>query len=105
MIGLNIVGRRSSVLAILGFAAIVALFAAAAPSASAITPTTGFKIDISPSSRILDALDLKNDGVISTTTYHDVVYSESCDNPNLRIQAQQAGDYGQQHHGRRDYVV
>lgn len=68
--------------------AVVALTAAAGRTALAVVPfPTGFNVDVSPSARILDALDMNRDGLISTQMYHDIIYDESCDNPLLRIQA------------------
>ena len=72
----------------LSFALAALILGAIAPSASAVVPTpTGFQLDISPNSRVLDALDMKRDGEITNSQYYDIKYDESCDNPHLRIRA------------------
>jgi hypothetical protein len=86
MAGLSIFGRRISAGNILGLA-IAAAVSAAGQSALAQVQPTGFQLDVSPSARILDALDMNRDGQISSSQYYDVKYDESCDNPHLRIRA------------------
>jgi MYXO-CTERM domain-containing protein len=84
----SIFGRRIRAVHILGLALAAAAVGAAARPASAEVPAwTGFKLDISPSARLLHALDMKNDGSIPSSTYYGVQYDESCDNPLIRIQA------------------
>ncbi len=72
----------------LGLAALVLSVAADGQKALAVVPApTGFNLDISPSARLLDALDAKRHGAINASTFYDIVYDETCDNPNNRIQA------------------
>jgi hypothetical protein len=59
--------------------------AAAQPVGAVVLPPTGFTVDIAPSARVLDALDMKRDGDISSSEFYDVKYAEACDNPHLRI--------------------
>jgi hypothetical protein len=89
MAKMSIVERRGAHIRRLAIAAgVVFLTAAASHTAWAVVPVpTGFLLDISPSARILDALDMNRDGIINSTMYHDIIYDESCDNPHLRIRA------------------
>jgi hypothetical protein len=59
--------------------------AAAQPASAVVLSPTGFAVDIAPSARVLDALDMKRDGEISSSEFYDVKYAEACDNPHLRI--------------------
>ncbi|MAT71614.1 MAG: hypothetical protein CMJ58_19070 [Planctomycetaceae bacterium] len=59
--------------------AAAALLAATATTAPAAITGAGFTIDIASSARVLDA--------IGTPEYHDVLMDDSCDNPHLRIRA------------------
>jgi hypothetical protein len=70
-----------------GAAAVVALAAASRPAYAVVPNPTGFRVDISSSPRVLDALDMKNDGVINASEFYDIKYDEACDNPHLRIKA------------------
>ncbi|HMP07676.1 MAG TPA: hypothetical protein PJ982_15100 [Lacipirellulaceae bacterium] len=57
-------------------------------AAHAVIPTpTGFSLDISPSARVLGALDMFRDGIITSQQYYSIKYDEACDNPHLRIRA------------------
>jgi len=80
-------GRRNGRVRFLGLALAAGACLAAARPALAVIPTTGFTLDISPSARVLDALDMKRDGVISSSEFYDIKYDEACDNPHLRIRA------------------
>jgi hypothetical protein len=73
----------------LGLAALALAFVANPREAAAVVPQpTGFQLDISPSARILDALDRKrNSDDMTAQEFYDIVYDESCDNPHLRIRA------------------
>jgi hypothetical protein len=83
-----IVGRRTGVVGAVGFAMMVLWLTGSSERALAVVPTpTGFQLDISPSARLLDALDKKRDGIISAAMYMDIQMDESCDNPHLRIRA------------------
>jgi hypothetical protein len=87
MAGFSMLGRRGAI-STLAFAALVVALAAGAREALAVVPTpVGFQLDMSPSPRILDALDMNREGQITMTQYKDIIYDESCDNPHLRIRA------------------
>jgi hypothetical protein len=87
MAGISTLGRRGAV-GTLGLAILALLVASSGNRAGAVIPTpTGFQLDLSPSARILDALDMKRDGDLSNSQYYDIKYDESCDNPHLRIRA------------------
>lgn len=86
MASLSIVRRFHAVLPALTLAVSTILLAATAGPAAAQGPT-GFTLDVSPNARVLDALDMKNDGVISSDMFYEIKYDESCDNPHLRIRA------------------
>jgi hypothetical protein len=87
MASICICGRFNRSLRGLSLALMTALVAAVGQSAWAVVPTTGFTLDLSPSPRVLDALDMKRDGVISSSQFYDIKYDEACDNPHLRIRA------------------
>src|SRR5262245_60173108 len=88
MTSFNIFGRRVRALQFLGLALAATLVAATSRPALAVIPQpTGFTLDISPSARLLHALDMKNNGEISSDMYYQIKYDESCDNPLIRIQA------------------
>jgi len=70
-----------------GAAAVLALAAASHPAFAAVPNPVGFRVDISSSPRVLDALDMKNDGEITASEFYDIKYDEACDNPHLRIKA------------------
>jgi hypothetical protein len=70
-----------------GAAAVVALVVASRPALAAVPNPVGFRIDISSSPRVLDALDMKNDGDINASEFYEIKYDEACDNPHLRIRA------------------
>lgn len=81
------VGRRGTFSA-LGLAVLALAVVASAREAAAVIPQpTGFQLDISPSARVLDALDAKRNGEITAQEFYDINYDESCDNPHLRIRA------------------
>jgi hypothetical protein len=87
MAGFSMLGRRGAI-STLALAALVLTAAAGSREALAVVPVpTGFSVDFSPSPRVLDALDMKNDGVITMSEFNEIVYDESCDNPHLRIRA------------------
>jgi hypothetical protein len=86
MASLSILGRCREVFRALLLTAI-AVTGASRPAWAVVPSPTGFTLDISPNSRVLDALDAKNDGLISASQYYDIKYDESCDNPHLRIHA------------------
>ena len=65
----------------------LALAVASRPAYAVVPNPTGFRIDISSSPRVLDALDMKNDGEITASEFYDIKYDEACDNPHLRIKA------------------
>lgn len=84
----GIIVRRRGVLFTLATSAIASLLALSGGEAVAVIPTpTGFSLDLSPSARILDALDKNRDGIITSAQYYAIKYDESCDNPHLRIRA------------------
>lgn len=87
MAGFSMLGRRGAI-STLALAALVLTLAAGAREALAVVPSpVGFQVDMSPSPRILDALDMNREGDITMSQYKDVIYDESCDNPHLRIRA------------------
>lgn len=63
----------------------LAVVAAGRPAAANAIPATGFTVDIAPSARVLDALMMKRDGVISSSEFYAIKYQEACDNPHNRI--------------------
>jgi hypothetical protein len=82
----GIFGLTTRSLLLVGLTVATALSAAGTASAAMQSPT-GFTVNLSSSPRVLDALDMKNDGVISSNTFYDIKYDEACDNPHLRIRA------------------
>jgi MYXO-CTERM domain-containing protein len=54
---------------------------------AAIPTPTGFCLELSPSSFLLNAVDAHRDGDMSSADYYEIKYDEACDNPNVRIQA------------------
>jgi len=87
MAGISTLGRRGAV-GTLGLAILASLISSSGNRAGAVVPApTGFQLDLSPSARILDALDMRRDGDITASQYYDIKYDESCDNPHLRIRA------------------
>jgi hypothetical protein len=80
-------GRCHGAVRYLGLTLTAGVCLAAARPALAQIPTTGYTLDISPSARVLDALDMKRDGVISSDKFYEIKYDEACDNPHLRIRA------------------
>jgi hypothetical protein len=87
MAGFSMLGRRGAI-STLALAALVLSLAGGDRAALAVVPSpVGFQLDMSPSPRILDALDMNRDSEITMSQYKDIIYDESCDNPHLRIRA------------------
>jgi hypothetical protein len=83
MASFNSIGR----LGFGNFVAIAALLVSVAgrPAAAFVLPATGFVVDIAPSARVLDALEMKRDATITPSEYYEIKYDEACDNPHNRI--------------------
>jgi hypothetical protein len=88
MLGLSTENRSSRFVRLTcGAAALLALAVASRPAHAVVPNPTGFRVDISSSPRVLDALDMKNDGEITASEFYAIKYDEACDNPHLRIKA------------------
>lgn len=88
MSGMSSLGRRAGMVRLACYAVAAMAMAAVCRPALAVVPSpTGFRVDVSSSPRVLDALDMMNDEEISAEDYHDIIWDEMCDNPHLRIRA------------------